>query len=337
MACAQEENNVMKAYELRMQGKAGQALILIDSIIANDSTNAMAHFERSRILNYMMRSSRDISIDEVLSSINKATTYDKDNVHYAFTKAIYSFLNAYIIMQSGQGEIADAVETVCNEFEHVIEMKPDHKQAMLYLVDIYSQLPKDMGGDNVKAEFYTDMLKHTDDYYYARANLLLNPQNEVDYWLNYLDTHDKTPEILKEIGIAYIYQEDPENSEKYFTEAIQLDPRQNILLLDQAKYYMFLVMQDMAKPDSVLPISAKYINMYLSSKPAPIIPMEAYAIGMLVKTKMFTGQKEEGQELMEKAKSLDPHFSRATGIPNASQFEPPNKLTPHYNSFFRPF
>jgi hypothetical protein len=58
---------------------------------------------------------------------------------------------------------------------------------------------------------------------------------------------------------------------------------------------------------------------------------------MLARTKMFTGQKEEGEELIEKAKALDPYFSKATGLPGAFQFQPPDQLDPQFVSFFRPF
>ena len=92
-----------------------------------------------------------------------------------------------------------------------------------------------------------------------------------------------------------------------------------------------------AKPDSVFPISATYIDQYLASEPVPIIPMKAYAMGMKVKVLKFAGKEEEGQELKEKAKALDPYFSRAFAIPDQSQFEAPDKINPRYTSFFKPF
>ena len=116
-----------------------------------------------------------------------------------------------------------------------------------------------------------------------------------------------------------------------------MDSTQNTLMLDLARYYMMMVMQNRELADSILPISAKFTREYLISEPAPIIPLEAYATGMLVKTEMFTGHKEDAEELMETAKSLDPYFSRAFAIPGPGIFEPPDQIIYHFSSFFRPF
>lgn len=338
LSCGQQEDNgVMKAYELRMQGKVDDALALIDSLLIVDSTNALAHFERFRINKYMMKGGSDISIDDLLASIEKATLYDPGNIVFAYNKATASFLNAYIMMKQGQGDVKNAVASICDEFKHVLSMQPDHPQSMLYLVEIYSQLPEEMGGDNEKAVYYKDLLQQSDEYYAAKAELLVNPQDELEFWLAYLESHKKSSEVLKEIGTAYIYAEDPDNAFKYYSEAIALDPDLNVLILNPARYYMFLVMQGMAKADSVMPLSANYIEQYLSSEPTPIIPMKAYAYGMLSRAKRASGNQEESKELMEKAKALDPHFSRTTGIPSASLFDPPNKLVTRYSSFFSPF
>ncbi len=331
------DNDVMKAYNLRMQGKVDQALILLDSILANDSTNAMAYYELSRTYKYMLTGGGDVSMDEILTNIDNATLYDSGNVIYAYAKAKYNFLNAYIAMMKNQDDVMDAVEKTSQEFKHVLKLKSDYPEAMLYLVEIYGLLPPEMGGDSVKAVDYVELLEETDDYYAAKAWLDMNEVDEVTFWKEYLSSHDTTADVFKEIGIAYLYQEDPEQAEDYFNQAMLMDSTQNILLLDLARYYMYQVMQNRELADSLLPISADYTEQYLASEPAPVIPLQAYATGMLVKTKMFTGHKEEAEKLMEKAKSLDPYFSRASGIPSPSLFEPPDVINHHFGSFSRPF
>jgi hypothetical protein len=58
---------------------------------------------------------------------------------------------------------------------------------------------------------------------------------------------------------------------------------------------------------------------------------------MKVKTKMFTGNRDEGEKLMAEAKAIDPYFSRAFGLPSISMFEPPTQTDHHFSSFFSPF
>jgi hypothetical protein len=48
------DKEVLKAYELRMNGKVDEAKALLETILAKDSTNAMAHYEMARLKHYML-------------------------------------------------------------------------------------------------------------------------------------------------------------------------------------------------------------------------------------------------------------------------------------------
>jgi tetratricopeptide (TPR) repeat protein len=337
--CIPKSVALQQAFKYRMEGMVDEALLVVDNILVKDSTHALANLEKYRILEYMLVSGVDIDVEmeDAMVYIERAAMYDPDNVVIAYEKALATFLNAYMFMKEGEGDPNEAVEAIIVDFERVLELQPGHPQALLYLVDIYSQLPPNMGGDLEKAKHHAALLKKSDEYYAAKAELLLNPQDELAFWLEYAENHEQTTEVLKEIGTAYIYEEDPENAEKFYREAMELDDKENILLLNLARYYQFLAMTGEAKPDSVFPISAIYIDQYLASEPAPIIPMQAYAMGMKVKVLKFADKKEEGQELKEKAKALDPYYSRAFAIPDQSLFEAPDKINPRYTSFFKPF
>jgi tetratricopeptide (TPR) repeat protein len=334
-----DDQPVFKAFDLRMQGKADQAIVLLDSIIMADSVNAMAYYELSRAKHYMLLGGGSVSIEDILAAVEKATQYDSGNVIYAYAKAMDLFLNAYMAMHREPEKVKERVAASCAQFERALKLKPAYPQAMLYLVEIYGLLPADMGGDSLKAVTYAGQLNLLDPFFGAKATLDLAPEetDPVAFWKEYQTLHGETPDVLQELGIACFYKDDPETAAEYFTKAIEMDSSRQILLLDLARYYMMGVMQNKDLADSLLPISASYINRYLESNPAPPVPMKAYALGMLVKTKMFTGHKEEAEKLMEEAKSLDPYFSRAFGIPSRSLFDPPDVINNHYFSFFRPF
>ena len=331
--------DVMKAYDLRMEGKSDQALALLDSILAKDSTNAMAWYELSRVKKYMLTGGGNVTIDEILAAIDKAVLNDPENVIYVYAKAMDLFLNSYMAMNREPDKVKEEIVLTCNQFEQVLKLKPDYPEAMLYLVEIYGMLPPEMGGDSIKAISYAAKLKEMDPFFGAKATLDLAAEDtdQVAFWKEYQTLHVDTPDVLKEIGIACLFQDDPVNAKYYFSKAIEMDSAEQILLLDLARYYMMQVMQNRDLADSLLPVSAKYINEYLLSEPMPVIPLQAYATGMLVKTAMFTGHKEEAEKLMEKANSLDPYFSRAFGIPSRSLFAPPDSVTHYFSSFFRPF
>jgi len=333
------DKEVLKAYELRMNGKVDEAKTLLETILAEDSTNAMAHYEMARLKHYMLTGGGGTKIDDILTSVNKAIKYDPKNVTYAYYKAIASFLNAFMSMQTGQGDVKTNIAQTCADFEKVLSLKPDYYEASLYLVEIYGMLPQDMGGDSVKAAAYADKLGKMDSYFGAKAKAALAPESAdmVKFWKDLLVSDGKNPELLMEAGRACLYADDLINAENYFNEAIKSDPSKDILILDLARYHMYKVMENKDLAATELPVAKTNIEKYMAITPLPVVPMKAYAMGLLMRCEMFIGNQAEAEKLMEEAKTLDPYFSRASGVPTLLLFDPPDQISHHFFSFFRPF
>ena len=334
-SCQRTDKDAIKAFELRIEGKTDEAKELLLNIIKADSTNAAAHFELARTLNYI----NIMGSKESAQALKSALKYDKDNIVYAFYNAKNSFLQAYIGMKTGGDNVKKLIDDVCKEFLKVLEMKPDYPEALMYLVEIYGMLPENMGGNKILAEEYTRKLEKLDEFYGAKARLVMMQEDTdmVEYWKNYITKHGEDCKVLKELGVACIFSDDIDSAEKQFVKAMVINKAQNIRLLDLARFHMMKVMQnrDLAKEE--LPKAKVFIEQYLASKPAPIPPLKAYAVGMMVKVEMFLGNKAESEKLMEEAKLLDPYFSRAFGIPALATFEPLDKEDHYFISFFSPF
>lgn len=330
---------VKQAYELRMTGKVDEAKVILKGILERDSTNAMAHYEMARLNDYMFTGGGNIKIDDILASAKKAVTYDPKNVSYAYFMAIASFGNAYMAMQMGQEDIKPYIDETAAAFDKVLALKPDYHEATLYLVEIYGLLPPDMGGDSSKAAAFAEKLSEANGYFGAKARSVLAPEgtDQVKFWQDLLVLNGNKPEYLMEAGKACLYAEDPENAEKYFDEAIKSDPANNVLILDLARYHLYSVMQNKELASTELPIAKQYIEEYLDTQPEPIVPLKAYSLGWLARIEMFQGNQSESEKRMDEAKALDPYFSRATGIPALLLFDPPDQISHHFFSFFRPF
>jgi Tfp pilus assembly protein PilF len=332
---AKIEKSVNEAFELRINGKTDQAKELLLAIIKEDSTNAAAQFELARTLDYI----NIMGSEEATKALSVALKYDPENVAYAYYNAKNCFLKAYIAMQRDEGKVKNLVNDACNEFINVLKMKTDYPEALMYLVEIYGMLPEDLGGDKIKAEEYTQKLEKLDKFYGAKARLVLLPEGTdmVEYWKNYVTKNEKDHRAWKELGVANIFNDNIEAAKENFEIAIALDNSQNIRILDLSRYHQMKVMQNRDAAENELPKAKKYIKQYLASVPEPIPPLKAYAIGTLAKFEMFSGNNAEAEKLMEEAKSLDPYFSRAFGLPSLALFEPADKLDHHFQSFFSPF
>jgi len=334
-SCQQNEKVVLDAYQLRVNGKVDEAKDQLDLILKEDSTNALAHFEMARTLNYMNM----MGSEQADRHLSKALELDPGNVIYAYYNAGNCFLKAYIALQRGSDNAKTFVNKSCEEFVNVLELEPNYTEALMYLVEFYGILPPNLGGDKTKAEKYAQQLEGLDKFYGAKARLVMMPEGTdmVEYWQKYISENGESCKALKELGVACIFKDDIEGAKKHFEKAMNLDKSQNIRLLDLARYHQMKVMQSRDAAAEELPKSKVYIEQYLETTPAPIPPMRAYALGMLAKAEMFMQNQEESQKLLEAAEVLDPYFSRAFGIPSLALFEPPTEINHHFSSFFSPF
>ncbi len=333
-SCSSDKSDeeVLQAFKLRIEGKTEQAKSALLKIIENNPQNAAAHFELARTLHYMnMRGSEEA--DEHLKT---ALEIDPENVVYAYYNAKNCFLKAYVALQTGGENAKDLIGNVCDEFIKVLEMKPDYPEALMYLVEIYGMLPDEIGGDKNKAEQYTKQLEKINKFYGAKARLVMMPEgtNMVEYWENYIAQNGESCDALKELGVAQLFNDEIIGAKECFEKAIAMDKSQNIRLLDLSRYHQMKVMQNRETAEKELPEAKKYIEQYLVTVPEPIPPLKAFAVGMLAKFEMFSGNNAEAEKLMEEAKALDPYFSRASAIPSVALFEPPNKIDQHFSSFF---
>lgn len=334
-ACTKNEKAVLDAYELRINGKIDDALSLLKTTLAEDSTNATAHFELARTLNYMnMMGSKEAD-----NHLKKALELEPDNVVFAYYNAKNCFLKAYISAQQGKGNTKELVNKSCNEFIRVLGLNAEYPEALMYLVEFYGMLPDEMGGNKTEAKKYADILEKVDKFYGAKARLVMMPEGTdiVKYWTEYISENGEDCKVLKELGVAYLFNENIEGAKESFEKAMAIDMAENVRLLDLARYHMMKVMQNRNAAETELPKAKEYLQEYLKSIPEPIAPLKAYAIGMLVKIEMFSGNKIEGQQLMQQAKALDPYFSRATAIPSLALFEPPTEIDHHFQSYFIPY
>jgi len=326
---------VLKAYELRVNGKVDEAKALLEKILQEDSDNALANYEFARTLNYMNL----MGSEEATNALLKAKTKEPENAIYAYAYAKNCFLQAYIALETGGGDMKEALDKTCKEFDNVLKISSDYPEALMYLVEIYGMLPAEMGGDKAKAEEYTQQLEKADKFYGAKARLVMMSEGTdmVEYWKKYIAANGESCAALKELGVASLFTDDTDAAKIYFEKAMAIDPAQNIRLLDLSRYHQMKVMQNRELAEKALPKASEYIDQYLTSMPEPIAPLKAYAIGTKARIAMFSGDNEQAEKLTAEAKALDPYFSRAFGIPSLAIFEPPTKEDHFFQSFFSPF
>ena len=334
------DKTVMEAYELRMNGKADEAKAMLEQVISDEPDNALAHYELARTKLHIGLSGLkklENALEDMQQSIDKAIEKDPDNVIYRFFAGQVAFLSAFGAAQREQPDVKEKFANLCSIYESVLELKPDYHEAILCLVQIYGLLPEDMGGDKSKAEEYAEKLEEMDDIFGAKARAILLPEEAdyVGYWQKVLEKHEGSAEVLRELGRAHLFKDQTEDGVKCFEEAVRIDPGQNILLLDLARYHGMRSMRDKESRDTALSSAEQAFRRYIDSEPIP--PLKAFALYHLSWIKKWMGDQEESDELIKKAETIDSYHSRATGVPSPDLFVPPGEISRNNRYLFFPF
>jgi len=329
-------NAAVDAYKLRMQGKVDDARALLEQAIQENPHNAAAHYELARTRLYMATAEPQKMVERIRDaqqSIDKAIENDPNNV-------IYPFFEGHIaLMQGYMSQTKENAARLCGAFESALKLKPDYRQAMLYLVEIYATIPEGEGGDKSKAEQYAKKLEKLDEVYGAKARWILMPEdaNRVEYWQKVMKNHQGNTDVLEEMGKAYLDADNVNDAVLCFEKAIKIDPEKSFLFMDLSIYHTWAAL--CAKDTSELRQRAiaagdAAVTRYLDSK--PVLPMRAYALGVQYKYKAHSGHKEQADELLKKAKELDPYFSKATGAPHPDLFIAVDEIPHSHRYLFRP-
>lgn len=332
-----------KAYRLRMEGKVDQARSLLEKTLAEKPDDATAHYELARTRMHMtLGNPKDMERDlaDAQKSVDQAVALGPRKVMYHTFAGRVAFFRAYYAMMLGKPNVKEHLAKACNAFDTALKAAPDYPQVVLFLVELHSKFPESAGADRQKAMEYAERLSK-DDLYAAKAKSILSSEScGVEFWKAFLSK--KKPgnaDVLEELGKAHLREDQVEQAVKCFELAIKRDPGKTYLFLDLSRYHTFRAMRA-RKTDKRLfeesrAAGGEAIAKYLRSK--PIRPMEAYALGVLAKYKLASGDKEQGQEFIRRAKALDPYFSKATGAPSPDLFIPPSEISRKHRYLTRPF
>ena len=343
-SCAAQKNEkvVFEAYELRINGQADSAKVLLVKFTSEHPENALAWYELSRsILQLGMANPRAImeSLDESLRCINLAVENDPENAWYYSYKGRIQTLQFYLALQMGDENAAEYLAMVENTYNKVLQLDPSYYENKLTLVEFFGGLPNDMGGDPEKAEKYAVELEKADLIAGAKARELLMPEDAdyISFWKEIIDENPGNSDALQALGRIYLFTDNIDEATNYYQKAIDLDPSKNALYLDLGRYYMMTAMQNPAFIDSVAPLVEEQFNKFLNFSPEPINPMKAWAYGTLSMINRHTGNFEASDKFLILAEELDPFFSPISGKPSMALYSPPDVVVHEQGYYLSPF
>ena len=324
---------LLYAYHKRMEGKVDSVHNIFRS--NRNDRNPMIHYELARIKRHRMIGGADVSIYSYLNSARRSWV-DPYNVITAFLDA-----ESMLFVERNKGKLRkeDRFDnfywSAMDGFESVIEMKPDYHAARLHLVDLYSHLPADQGGDRGKAEMHAGELLKYDTIWAARAQAILLPEGKsrLDFWLGFERGHSENPMFQQELGRAYMADGNLIHAEACFRKSIALDSARCSLLIDLAHHHLKQVRRDKTRAELHSALAESCLLEYIDTD--PVNPHKAWCYAKIAWLKDLAGETEEGAKLLTRAKQLDMRFSREEKPPSLLLFIPLGEVFTEFESHFR--
>jgi len=322
------------AYHKRMEGKVDSVQNIFRS--NRNDRNPLIHYEMARIIRHLILGGSDENFYSYLNSSSRSWV-DPYNVIMAFFSA-----ESQLYAEENKGKLREEHRndnfyfSAIDGFESVLEMKPDYHAARLHLVDLYSHLTVDLGGNREKAEMHARELLKFDTVWAARAEAILLPEEEglLDFWLGFRDNYPNDPMLHQELGRAYLGEGDVKNAEACFRKAMELEQAKCTLLVDLARHHIKQVRRDKTRTAEHSYLAEQYLLEYIDTD--PVNPHKAWCYAKLAWLKDLSGESEEGTALLEEAKRLDMRVSREETPPSLLLFIPLGEIFNEFESYFRP-
>jgi tetratricopeptide (TPR) repeat protein len=239
----------------------------------------------------------------------------------------------------GKDNPAEYLAKVEETYNTVYELDPSFSENKLTLVEFFGGLPEEVGGNREKAEKYAQQLENADVISAAKAKeILLSEDADFEkFWVEIVKDNPGNADAVQALGRIFLFNENIEEARKQYLKAMELDPSKNDLYIDLARYYMMMAMQNPSALDSIKPIIEEQFNNFLKSVPEPLKPMKAWVYATLSMISRHSGNMEEAEQYMERAKEMDPFFSPSYGKPSMVLFSPPDEVVHEQGYYLSPF
>lgn len=311
---APDKAPAVKAFALRMQGKAGEAETFLKAAVTRDKANPHACFELARTYFYMA------NLDEAQRAVEKAVQQAPDQSrfhHLAGIIAAYQGVMKYKKPET-RPEVPVQLRKALTALEKAVALDPKNHQARLELINLYLKNPPDAGGSRDKAEDQVKKLAALDRVYGAQGRCMLLGgkalKKQRALWKGILSELPENSRAHEEMGRVCLRLRDEKSAVTHLERALSLTPDRSIILVDLTRHY---VMNRQYKKAEAA------IQRFLSHDPAPSVPLRSYGCFCAARVKQLLKQGERARSMLDKAKELDPHCWMFFMQPPAILFDAP--------------
>lgn len=315
------------AYQLRMNGKADSARILLENYLESDSTDAMANYEYARTLFHITPQKRDSSYRIIYS---KQDSIHLNLAHQSLDRAIqifpmnYQFYWAKIWIpkirenKMLRDSLTDADVQIFREniayLEKALELSPGNDDLENTLKSYYFRLgDRRTVNDSLRLselDSITRIYFSRDDIYseYSRFRVTFGEEmpteNKIILCEQKLTKDSSNLRLTYHLSRLYLENEEPEKALSLWKEAIKIHPKLYKEYLRTAKdlYHFSWFTYRELRPE-YMQMAKDEITSYINEE--PLLPHKIYALKQLALVYELNEEKEQAEKILQEAQKLD--------------------------------
>jgi tetratricopeptide (TPR) repeat protein len=156
--------------------------------------------------------------------------------------------------------------------------------------------------------------------------------SRLEYWIRIKKTCPDDPDVLYELGRAYLMNDNILMGDECYRQAIKLDSARIILLLDLARYHIIKLQSNPGNPGEHPEAAEAYLSEYLES--GTIQPIKAWCYARLATVNELAGKLEKAENCLEEARKLDQQYLKEDRLPPMMLYHSLTELSTEYYSYF---
>jgi len=297
-----------KAFQLRMGGKADEAVKVLENEFSKEPGQAVTFFEMARLRCYLM------DFSACLAAIDRAVALDPDNGRYRYFSG---FVSIFAVIDAAhdqdEGKMKDLGRRALGELEAAVAADPDLHEARYLLVQQLTDLAPELGLDNSGRQAHVEILEEKDPIWGAKARCcLLETKGKRELWEGVLADYGEDARACYEAADAFLDLNDVARAAECLDKALALDRDRNYLLLRLGMAYA--MQEDWKRATEV---GDRYLDL------DPPLPLRAWTTFYLGQIKRRQGDQAGGRDLISQAEQLDPHVWKTFSPPPEILFTAP--------------
>ena len=310
-----EENAVVAAYRLRMDGSVDDAKKVLKQHLQKHPEHAPAWLELARLEFHRGGSTGELDLAQ--QAIERAISSSPDTaVYYRWAARVAIYYG--ILKAKDRPMMIEEFKKAATAAEKAVTLDPADHEARRMLVSLYGNNPPALGGNKQRAEQHVKALEARSPVDGAAGRCELSheqqPEKKLALWRELAKEFENDPRVHEHLALQLAWDGDVQQATLHADKALSFSQQRSHILMHLARA---CALQEKFEP------AEQFARRYLATDPPGPLAFRAWTRMALGRIQAKTGDNEAAAESLAKARMLDPYCWFTMSPPPEQLFQTP--------------